>query len=218
MAAFAAAIPLGVDAIELDVHLSRDRQVIVMHDGKFGRTSNGTGNIADHTLEEIKKLDAGSWKGSQFTGERVPTLSEVFERIPINVMCEIKDTGEDIVRETATVVKAAEAEQRTIIASFDDETLEYARHHLPNCERLVLGRPALDRLDHAQIAAPHFGDAEEGFVRSVQSSGRAVWLWTVDDDEDIARVMALGVDGIISNYPDRTLRALQARTSTRATA
>ncbi len=208
MAAFRAAVALGVDAIEIDVHLSRDGHVVIMHDAKLDRTTDGNGALADHTLEEIKRVDAGSWKGAQFAGERVPTLSEMLAEISLPVMCEIKDPGEDIVRETARVVKAAGAEDCVIIACFDDATLRWAEHYLPACERLALGKPTAERVKTVHINAPSFEQADEGFVEAVHEADGAVWLWTVDQPADVRYVIALGVDGIISNYPDRVLAAL----------
>ncbi|OQB40048.1 MAG: Glycerophosphoryl diester phosphodiesterase [Candidatus Latescibacteria bacterium ADurb.Bin168] len=208
MAAFRAAVALGVDAIEIDVHLSRDGHVVIMHDAKLDRTTDATGALAEHTLEEIKRVDAGSKKGVQFAGERVPAFAEMLAEISLPVMCEIKDQGEDIVRETARVVKAAGAEDRVIIACFDDATLQWAAEHLPGCERLALGQPTAERIKTAHINAPSFEQADEAFVKAVHEADGAVWLWTVDDPADIRNVIALGVDGIISNYPDRVLAAL----------
>ncbi|HOM58141.1 MAG TPA: glycerophosphodiester phosphodiesterase family protein [Candidatus Latescibacteria bacterium] len=208
MAAFKAAVALGVDVIEIDVHLSRDGHVVIMHDAKLDRTTDGKGPIAEHTLAEIKRVDAGSKKGAQFAGERVPTFAEMLAEISLPVMCEIKDPGEDIVRETARVVKAAGAEDRVIIACFDDATLRWAEHYLPACERLALGQSTAERIRTTHINAPSFEQADEAFVKAVHETHGAVWLWTVDQPADIRNVIALGVDGIISNYPDRVLAVL----------
>lgn len=220
MSAFRSAAALGVDAIEIDIHLSRDGHVIIMHDAKLDRTTDGKGLIAEHTLAEIKRVDAGSKKGAQFAGERVPTFAEMLAEIPLPVMCEIKDPGEDIVRETSRVVKDAGAEDRVIIACFDDATLQWAADYLPACERLALGHPTDERIKTAHINAPSFEQGDEAFVKAVHAENGAVWLWTVDQPADIRNVLALGADGIISNYPGRVLAALGqgSAASTSATA
>lgn len=205
---FRAGAEAGADAIELDVHLTADGHVVVMHDGELGRTVSGTGKVAEMTLAEVKSRDAGAWKAPAFAGTRVPTLAEVLAAIPIVVMVEIKPEGEEIVRRTVEVIRAAGAERRVVIASFHDANLARAARMLPEAERLALGTPEMSRVDDAHILAPHFSEATKTIAAEVHRRDRALWCWTVDDPADIARTIALGADGIISNWPDRVIVAL----------
>ena len=92
-AAFREAIRLGAHMIEMDVYFTKDRQLVLMHDLTVDRTTNGSGTVSELTLEEIKRLDAGSWKSSQFEGEEVPTLEEVLQIMPINIWIDIHLRG-----------------------------------------------------------------------------------------------------------------------------
>ena len=208
MSAFRAGVEAGADAIELDVHLSKDGEVVVMHDDQLGRTTSGKGKLAELTCPEICSVDAGSWKSPEFSGERVPTLREVFDEIALPVMVEIKPEGEDVVRRTVEVIRDAGAVERAIIASFSDTNLRWGAEMLPECERLALGKPKLERvLDLAHIAGPHFSDADGKLVNDLHRNDRALWTWTVDGTDDIQRMIRLGADGIISNWPDRVIAA-----------
>jgi len=209
MAAFHAAVAAKADAIELDVHLSADGEVVVMHDEDVKRTTSGRGKLAELTLAQIQAFDAGSWKSPEFADERVPTLAEVFDEIPLVVMAEIKAEGEEVVRRTAEVIGAADAVGRTIIASFSDANLRWAAEMLPECERLALGKPDLERLlALAHIAGPRFNDLNGKLVNDLHRNDRALWVWTVDEPQDIAHAIRLGADGIISNWPERVVAAI----------
>jgi len=214
ISAFRAGVEAGADAIELDVHLSKDGEVVVMHDDHLGRTASGKGKLADLTLAEIRAVDVGSWKSPEFAGKRIPTLREVFAEISLPVMVEIKPEGEQVVRRTVEAIRDTGAETRTIIASFSETNLRWASEMLPECERLALGKPKLQRvLDLAHIAGPHFDDADGKLVNDLHRNDRALWVWTVDEPKDIERMLRLGVDGIISNWPDRVVTALAESTS-----
>lgn len=209
MSAFRSAVDICADIIEIDVHLSADGEVIIMHDDDLSRTSTGKGKIADLETDYIVQQDAGSWKSSQFTGERVPLFTEFLAEIPIPVMVEIKPEGEDVVRRTVDAVREANAFDRVIIAAFSDQNLVWAAQYAPQCERLALGKPSMARMDNVHICAPHFSDASSSLAETMAKENRALWYWTVDDPADIQQVLALGVDGIISNWPERVFEALK---------
>jgi glycerophosphoryl diester phosphodiesterase len=206
--AFQSAVDVGADFIELDVHLSADGEIVVMHDGELGRTCTGEGNIADLEWSYLAQQDAGAWMGDEFTGEHIPLLSQVFSDIPLPVMVEIKPEGEEIVRRTCEVVRNANAQDRVVIASFSDANIQWAEQFMPECERLALRAGSMDRMDSAHIGAPHLPDANVTLASTLHAHGRALWVWTVDEPQDIDDVIALGADGIISNWPERVLEAL----------
>jgi len=209
MAAFVASEGIGADLIEIDVHLSADGAVIVMHDHKLGRTCTGSGDLADLSSEYILAQDAGSWMSDQFAGERVPTLDQLLAGCALPIMCEIKPEGREIVEATAASVGKADAADRVVLASFSDANLAWAAEILPECERLALGTPDTDR--NAHILAPQYKHVGKAQVEAAHDNGQALWAWTPDEPRDISAMINLGVDGIISNWPERTIEALEAR-------
>ncbi|MFH1923946.1 MAG: glycerophosphodiester phosphodiesterase family protein [Planctomycetota bacterium] len=129
LAAFQEAIRLGAHAIEFDVKWTKDQQLVLMHDATVDRTTNGTGRVSDYTLAEIKQLDAGSWKGSQFAGERIPTLAESLAIMPHNtwVMVHLYATGADLAGAAADVVIGAGLEHQTVFLAQAAEVLGIER-------------------------------------------------------------------------------------------
>lgn len=116
LTAFQEAIDLGAHAIEFDVQWTKDQQLVVMHDTTVNRTTNGTGNVSDYMLAEIKQLDAGSWKGSQFVGERVPTLAESLAIMPQNtwIMVHLHGAGAALAKSAANYVAGVGREHQAL--------------------------------------------------------------------------------------------------------
>ncbi len=202
-----AIVACGVDMIELDVQLCKSGELIVIHDKKVDRTTNGTGYVADKTLQELKQLDAGK-------GEQIPTLREVFECVNRRVKIDIELKGPGTVEPVIALIEEY-VQQRGwqyddfIVTAFDHyklkELLDLAPH-IP-VGALLEGIP----LDHGAFAhnmnVPVIGASknhiDQAYVDAIHASGMKVVVFTADDPDDIADMKALGVDGIISNYPDR---------------
>jgi len=133
LAAFRAAAESGVGMIELDITLTRDRQMVVFHDDTLARTTNGRGNVRARTLGELKRLDAGSWFGPGFKGERIPTLDEVMMAMPpelaINIeikpeACEFPAPADAIERQLVRCLRDHDAMNRVLVSSFSSKVLE----------------------------------------------------------------------------------------------
>ncbi|HUI24456.1 MAG TPA: glycerophosphodiester phosphodiesterase family protein [Candidatus Kryptonia bacterium] len=219
---FERALALAVDMIELDVQLTRDHQLVVMHDRELGRTATASGPVREWSLAELKRLDTGAWFGEEFRGEGVLTLEEVFEvlggRVPLNV--EIKSPEPDweaTARQLAAVLTRAGQLAATVVSSFEMGALAAVRAEMPAVQvgvlwqslDLNLARDWMSRLN-ATSFHPFCGLVSEDVVRSAHQRGRRVYTWTVNDDYEIARVAAAGVDGIISDFPDRVLALRRA--------
>ena len=180
LAAFTGAMDAGCDMIELDVTLTRDRRVVVIHDDTLDRTTNGSGPVRDRTVEEMRKLDAGSWFAPRFAAERVPLLDEVIAltagRCMLNI--EIKESAfeegypaDAIEHQVAELVKTAGAMDRVIVSSFDRRILErLARMPAPPALAFIIGRGRRPR-GHGRSAddqglllapAPHRADPRAG--------------------------------------------------------
>ena len=202
LASFAYAVHLGVDAIELDVHLSADQHLVVIHDEHVDRTTNGNGTVADVPLAALRMLDAGD-------GERVPTLDEVLEAAPGHVAVNIELKGRGT---AAPVARAIAACKRPLLVSAFDHG-ELGRFHglcptIP-CAPL-LGRWRQGVLDTARELGAwsiNLADrvADPATVDTIRANGYQCLVYTVNDAERAAALRAMGVGGVFSDFPDRLL-------------
>lgn len=214
LAAFRRAEELGAHMIELDVQLTRDRKVVVMHDWTLARTTNGRGRVSSRTLAEIRRLDAGGWFAPAYAGEPVPTLAEVLSavRLPVNV--ELKASGADgLEAEALAVASEAGALGRIVFSSFDHESLDRLRRLSADATIGVLWTQR--SLTHAFTVVERVGATalhlrkeavSPAGVRDAASRGLQVRVWTVNDPGESGSLVAIGVDGIFTDYPERFLQ------------
>lgn len=214
LAAFRHAEALGAHMVELDVQLTRDGEVVVMHDWTLGRTTNGRGRVARRTLAEIRQLDAGGWFAPGYAGEAVPTLGEVLAaiRLPVNVELKARG-GEGLEGRALEVVRAAGAEDRVVFSSFRPDTLVRLRRLSPDAGIAVLWSrrrlaPALALARGVRATALHIRKdaAAPAEVDAALAQGLAVRVWTVNDPADSARLARLGVSGVFTDFPERFLQ------------
>jgi len=217
LAAFRKAIEIGTDAVEMDVHLSRDGHVVVCHDATLNRTTDRRGAIKDLTLSEIKQADAGSRFDPAFAGERIPTLKEALDLIRGQAFALIEIKPEDITREVVRFIEEQDAVERVVLQSFHKEVVLEIGLLNPNLRKaLLIGVPAIDirhilasRLVRrttevgANILALSHNAATPELVRELHRRDLALYVWTVDEPDALKHMIRIGVDGIISNYPDR---------------
>ncbi len=220
-----AAFKLGwkqkADAVELDIWLSKDGKIVCIHDENTKRVAGVDKPVADQTLAELRALDPGSWKGSKWKGEKLPTLDEVLALIPDDkrLVIEIK-CGAEVLPELQRVVQASgKKPEQLVIIDFDYETVAQAKKLFPKIPVLYLhsykkdkqtGKfPALDELIRKANAAGLDGlnlhyewPIDTAFVQKVKSAGLKLYVWTVDDIEVAKRLAAAGVDGITTNRPE----------------
>ncbi|WP_283137060.1 glycerophosphodiester phosphodiesterase [Rhizohabitans arisaemae] len=230
VAAFELASRQGADRFELDVRQTRDRELILMHDTTLARTTDvetvfpdrAPWRVADFTLDEIRRLDAGSWFADEFTGEAVPTLKDALRamngRRP-GLLLEIKapELHPGIEGRVAGELRDHPAwlrPGRTVVQSFDWTSMRTFHRLLPHVPVGLLGTPAVERLPElsrfARQINPHHASVTADYLRRVHDLGMEVHTWTVDDPEVMRRMISLGVDGVITNRPD-LLRDLLAR-------
>ena len=133
ISAFDRALGLGASHVELDVHLSRDGQVVVIHDELLDRTTNGSGPVASHTWEQLQSLDAGAWFGPEFAGAGIPTLEQVLERFQeqFHFHIEIKGETDNLAQRTIDLVRRYGLEDKVTITSFREEPLRETREYAP---------------------------------------------------------------------------------------
>ncbi len=223
LAAFNLAFEMGADGIELDVSLTKDGVPVVIHDDTVDRTTDGHGAIRDLTLKEVKRLDAGAKFDAKFRGEKIPTLAEVLttvdERGIVNI--EMKSGKlSNVGLETAAVARVIEethAAERVIISSFN----HFALHRMRDLNaRLPLGLLYFNRVPisfpYAEIRPlarptalhPRFIVVTDVFMRWARGEKYTINTWTVDEPAEMRRLIALGVDSIMTNQPDVLRRVL----------
>ncbi len=223
--AFELALQQGVDGVELDVKLTADRQVIVMHDPTVDRTTDGHGRVRDLTLADIRKLDAGSYYAETFRGTKVPTLDEVFEAIGQRCVINVELTNyttpwDGLVDKVCEVVKHHSLQSRILFSSFFGSNLKRAAQLLPEVPRGLL---ALDGWKGAwarsfgfmfgeyQALHPYITDANAPQISRVHRLKRRIHVWTANTEEEITRLKNLGVDGLFTDDPQTAVRVLGRR-------
>jgi glycerophosphoryl diester phosphodiesterase len=215
--AFQAAIEAGATMIELDVMLSRDRKVVVIHDTTLERTTNGKGSVADFTLAELKQLDAGSWFDSQFCNQQIPELSEVLDlvngRTYVNI--EIKSNAYEsnhppdaIEKQVVELLRQKNLPGTSMISSFDVNILEQIAF-MKNTPVIafISNKPAnrktanmCTRLNVFSWHPDHW-IVTRNQVKQMHAAGIRVFPYNVDTFEDYARIRDMNVDGVITDDP-----------------
>lgn len=236
MLSFGKAAVLPIDGLEIDIHQTADGVLVVCHDDTVDRTTDGNGRIQDHTLADLQKLDAGyrfSPDGGQtfpFRGQgiTIPTLAEVFETFPtlwINI--DMKQETPSLVQAFTDLIRQHDVAERLCVGSFSNKTVADFRRACPEVARtashaetvrwVALSKLRLDRFywgDGQVLQIPEV-DEDSGIrlvtprsVLAAQRNNIAVHVWTVNEPADMQRFLDMGVDGLISDFPDRALRLL----------
>jgi len=222
LAAFRLAVEHGAPAIELDVKLTADREVVVLHDQTVDRTTNGHGDLRTFTLADLRKLDASGSFAAQYRGERVPTLVEVFEAVGKQVYVNVEltnyaSTGDHLVDLVAPLVRKYGMQDRVIFSSFFPFNLVRMKRLLPQAPAGLLteegrsgwlGRGLFGRWITPAIIHPYYKDVDERFMRRQNQLHRRVHVWTVDEPQELLRLTALGVKGFFTNDPRQALQTL----------
>lgn len=217
LAAFQKAIEFGADYSELDVTMTKDGEIILLHDDTLERTTNDSGNVWDHTFEELRQLDAGSWFGPEFAREKLPTLDEVIDLVDgkMKLNIEIKVSGHEpgIAEKVVETVRDKGFTKQCIITSFDRATVERVMEIAPEITvGFIFSEEQSFDVFKAKwpILSVKHKLVDEDFMEKAKASGRQVHVWTVNEEKDMRRFVALGVDGIITNFPNRLVQVLQS--------
>ena len=226
--AYQNAAALGVDVLEMDIHISLDGVLVLMHDEKVDRTTDGTGEIESMTLAELKQLDAGyDWsldEGQTFPfrgqGITVTTLEEVFQAFPEKHMTiEIKKSNASMVRPFCELIRKYEMQDKVLVASFYDDKIKEFRAECPEVATSSAKQETtvfvlLSKAFLSGFYSPKFLSLQvpeesggitvmtEAFVRAAHARGLAVEVWTINDKETMQKLISWGVDGIMTDRPD----------------
>jgi len=224
---------MGVDMLEMDLRATADGQIVVMHDETVDRTANGSGLVAEMTLEKLRALDAG-YRFQDEAGEipfrgkglKVPELREVLVGLPTSKLnLEMKDFTPELAASLCAELRERDAEGRVLIASFGQDSMDAFRRHCPLVATSATMREALSffRLYHLRLGSLYrapavafqvpetFGEMRVVEPRLLELTGKLnvrVQVWTVNEEDDMRRLLSLGVQGILTDYPDRLLAIL----------
>jgi glycerophosphoryl diester phosphodiesterase len=224
LASFELARSVGADGVELDVQLSADGGLVVMHDSRVERTTNGQGALKALTMAQIKELDAGVAFAPKYTGERVPSLSEVLDWAGQTMLLNIElksmsMRGDGLEAKVIALVRQCGLQGRVILSSFNPWSLVRARQTAPEISRGLLYSPGLPLpLRRAWLRPmagpnalhPHWTMVNDPYLNWARKKGYRVNVWTADEPHDLQHLIDLRVDTIITNRPDR-LAALLMR-------
>jgi glycerophosphoryl diester phosphodiesterase len=219
MGSFRKALDLGVDAIELDVHLTADDEVVVLHDPLLERTTNGHGLVREHTLAEVRALDAGVGFAPEFAGERVPTLDEVLALLRDRCVVDIEIKGAPapypgIAERVVELLRQHRMLDQAIVISFHHPTVARVKELE---QRLATGvlyscRPSdpvgVARAAGADAILPQWTYCDADHVDRAHAAGLSVHPWTTSEPDVIRALLAMDVDSIASNHPDRVMAEL----------
>ena len=238
MHAFEKAVEIGADVLEVDAHITKDGEIVLMHDEKVDRTTDGTGLIEDLTLAELKKLDAAyKWTNDDgetfpFRGQgiQVPTLRELFEKFPdMRYVVEIKLTKNPIDVPLCSLIREKNMQEKVVVASFHDEAMGRFRITCPEVATgasrsevtkfVIMGKAFLSGWDSPQYQSlqvpweksesKNIPIMTERFIREAHAKNLHVEPWTVDDPELMRQYIEWGVDGIMTDRPDVMMEVLK---------
>jgi glycerophosphoryl diester phosphodiesterase len=221
LAAFCLAWEMGADGIEGDFRLTRDGEIVCLHDATTRRTARVTLAVADTTLARLRELDAGAWKGERWCGERIPTLREVIATVPAGkkLFIELKSGPEILLPLAAVLAGSGLDPEQVAIFAFSEELIAAGRTLFPRFKRLwitdytrdwrnngwspSIGQilRTLEQTGADGLASRAHRSIDTAFVDALRDAGMELHVWTVDDRRSAARFLALGVDSIITNRP-----------------
>jgi len=214
MLAFQEGVKMGATGLETDVQMTKDGVLILIHDETLNRTTNGKGFVKDYTYQEIAELDAGSWYKRSFRGEKIPTLRELLEFVKdknIILNLELKNSlipyhgMEELVLQ---LIKEYKVEKKIIISSFNHHSIVKVKKLNNKIKTAILYTEGLFHPERyakyvgADAIHPYYLAINEEIVKEVKKEKILINPYTVNKEEDMLNLIKIGVDGIITNYPD----------------
>lgn len=214
LASFSRALKMGAKAIELDIALSRDGELVVLHDADLKRVAGKLGRVDKFSAKELKMTDVGSWFSSEFFGEGVPSLTDVFDLVKKKAALHIEIKGgcrfyPKIEEKLARLLRREDSSHGSLISSFDHEALYHFRRLDKKAHiGYLLGRTSLTRAfrEISEIGAESLNldlrQVNEKIVSDCHERGLKVLVYTVNARRELSRLEKMGVDGIFTNYPE----------------
>ena len=221
LAAVRAAIEIGADMVEIDVTLTSDNKIVVIHDVTLDRTTDGSGEIYRFSLAQLQELDAGSWFDPKFAGEQIPTLNEVLQEVDGRILLNVEIKSEAVARGVVARVAAAIREygmiEQVVVSSFSPEALQQMHEAAPEIRTAVLyntkfhqGQDAVEIVMDLNTSV--FNIKRQRLTRKMlhrcRENSIPVGLYTVNKPRRLRRLVDKGIDAIFTDHPDRLLQIL----------
>lgn len=220
LSAFRLGLEQGCDAIELDIHLTKDGEIVVFHDATLDRTTDMKGAVHERTVAELKRADAGSWFHESFSGERIPLLEEVFALVPPGILINIEIKGSyerRLEQALAGLLRRTERLSNVVVSSFDFKSLAFLKLTEPEVQLGLIYN--INMVRHADLAHtlgvpvyslhPNFRRLDRADIRDAVQEGLKVFPWTLNDEEQIRLAIEYGVSGVITDYPGLMKKILE---------
>lgn len=220
MEAFRAADRHKADGIELDVQLSRDGEVVVIHDHRLERTTNGTGLVSQHTLGQLKQLSAGDWFHSRFHHSRIPTLEEVLDFVKstrLHIILELKNLlvpQPGLEEKVCQLIANFQLTERAVFSSFNFHSLRMMKELNPQVRTALLyighfADPWKTGIEYRvdQLHVP-FDEVTAPLVKDAKLHDLEVLAWTVNHKKTMRRMLSMKVDGMITNHPKQARKQM----------
>ncbi len=222
LSAFMKAYELKADGIEFDVKLSKDGQIVIIHDQTVDRTTDGSGYVKDLNFDELQRLDAGSFFSLEYKGVGIPSLKDVFEKLNGKIFMNVELTNystinDGLAKKVCQLVKDLGMEDRVLFSSFNPINLVITRKLLPQVPVAILALPrkagVLQRSNILHWASPKFihpfyEDVNMSFVNKQHRRRRKVNVWTVNEESEMVKILGTNSDGIITDDPILARRVL----------
>jgi glycerophosphoryl diester phosphodiesterase len=215
LASFTLALRQNVEAIELDAKLSSDGQIVVIHDQTVDRTTDGSGRVNQLPLAALKELDAGTFYDIQFTGEKIPTLEEVFEAVGRKLFINVELTNyasprDDLPQKVVELIKKHNLQKYILFSSFNPFVLSEAKHLLPEVPTGMLASSGITGawarnwpgvLSLHDALHPEKSSVNPNLVNRIHARKKRIHVWTVNQVETMEKLFHFGVDGIFTDDP-----------------
>lgn len=219
--AFEAALDSGADYIELDIQLTKDDQLVVIHDDTLDRTTDGKGKVNSYTYAELQRFSAGSWYGKtgEFADAKIPLLTEVLDLVGSDILLnlEIKDAGNTLLTAELLVetIEEYDISDSCYVTSFSYPALKKVKQLDPGIKTAMIANlatsTAFSQLKDIDAVSMNYVFVNQSIVNTVHYNGKSIFVWTVDRQADMKQLMAMGVDNIITNRPERAAEVVASR-------
>jgi glycerophosphoryl diester phosphodiesterase len=210
LAALKLAAEQGAEMAEIDVQLTRDGQVVVIHDESLDRTTDGTGPVAAHTLQQVRQRDAGSWFAARWQGEKVPSLALLLVMLGRKLRWNIElkaGASPDLEEAVLARLAATGCTERALVTSFDHGRIDRLAAGAAPVDLGYIVGPVMWRDELLDASVPVLSVerslATADRVARAHRAGKQIHVWTVNEPDEMVRLLELQVDAIITNYPDR---------------
>lgn len=206
------AVEVGADGSEIDVHLTKDGEVVLLHDSSLKRTAGDPGAVWDYTLQELAGFEVGAWFRDEFRGEPIPTLTQVIGvakgKILLNIEIKVSSEEPELAQKVVDIIHKEKIRKKCLITSFDRKSVESVKEIDPRIKTgFIFSQDYPEDVFEGSwdVLSCNLRVVNPEFVAKAKEKKKEIHVWTVDDQEEMTRLISLGVDAIITNRPQDLL-------------